>query len=97
MSKLIINGGKKLQGTIKPVPNKNSIIKLIPACILANEPVILHNVPKTSDVKFNELVKMELATVYIDIEGFSKLVDQKDNKTVSRVMNIYITDFINGN
>ena len=51
MSKLIINGGKPLSGTIKPVANKNSIIKLIPATILADGPVTLHNVPMSSAVK----------------------------------------------
>jgi UDP-N-acetylglucosamine 1-carboxyvinyltransferase len=50
MSKLIIHGGKKLQGTVRPVPNKNSIIKLIPAALLTDEDVVIHNTPKTSDV-----------------------------------------------
>lgn len=51
MSKLIINGGKPVSGTIKPVANKNSIIKLIPASILCDSPVTLHNVPMSSAVK----------------------------------------------
>jgi UDP-N-acetylglucosamine 1-carboxyvinyltransferase len=50
MSKLIITGGKPLCGTVTPVPNKNSIIKLIPAALLTDELVTIHNVPKTSDV-----------------------------------------------
>jgi UDP-N-acetylglucosamine 1-carboxyvinyltransferase len=52
MSKLIIHGGKKLHGTVTPVPNKNSIIKLIPAALLTDEDLIIHNVPKTSDVGY---------------------------------------------
>lgn len=52
MSKLIIRGGHSLNGTITPVPNKNSIIKLIPAAVLTQEKVTLHNVPKTSDVMY---------------------------------------------
>lgn len=52
MSKLIIQGGKPLQGTVSPVPNKNSILKLIPAAVLTDEPVHIDNVPKTSDVKY---------------------------------------------
>jgi UDP-N-acetylglucosamine 1-carboxyvinyltransferase len=52
MSKLIVHGGKPLHGTITPVPNKNSIIKLIPACLLTDEDMIIHNVPKTSDVGY---------------------------------------------
>ena len=50
MSKLIVHGGKALHGTVTPVANKNSIIKLIPAILLTDQPVTLHNVPKTSDV-----------------------------------------------
>lgn len=52
MSKLIIHGGTSLNGTITPVPNKNSIIKLIPAVALTTESVTLHNVPRTSDVMY---------------------------------------------
>ncbi len=50
MSKLIIKGGKPLSGRVKPVANKNSIIKLIPATILCDEPVTIHNVPMSSSV-----------------------------------------------
>lgn len=52
MSKLIVHGWKPLHGTISPVPNKNSIIKLIPACLLTDEDMVIHNVPKTSDVGY---------------------------------------------
>lgn len=50
MPKLIVHGWKKLQGTVRPVPNKNSIIKLIPAALLTDENIVIHNTPKTSDV-----------------------------------------------
>lgn len=46
-----IQGGHQLNGTIKPVPNKNSILKLIPAALLTDEIVTIHNVPKSSDVR----------------------------------------------
>lgn len=51
MSDLRIVGGKALNGTVEPIPNKNSIIKLIVAAGLTDETVKLHNVPKTTDVK----------------------------------------------
>lgn len=50
MPKLIVRWGKPLNGTVKPVPNKNSIIKLIPVALLTDEDLIIHNVPHTSDV-----------------------------------------------
>jgi UDP-N-acetylglucosamine 1-carboxyvinyltransferase len=49
---LIVTGGTPLRWTVKPVPNKNSIIKLIPAALLTDEDVIIHNTPKTSDVGY---------------------------------------------
>ena len=52
MPKLIINWWKQLTGTVTPVPNKNSIIKLIPAALLTDETVAIHNVPTSSDVQY---------------------------------------------
>jgi len=52
MSKLIIHGGNPLKWTIRPVANKNSILKLIPACVLTDETCTIRNVPQTSDVKY---------------------------------------------
>lgn len=51
MSKLIIEGGNPLKGILHPMPNKNSVLKLIPASILADNPVVLHNVPKSTSVR----------------------------------------------
>lgn len=51
MSSIKIEGGLPLKGTVTPMPNKNSILKLIPASVLANEPVIIHNVPKSTSVR----------------------------------------------
>lgn len=51
MSSFKIQGGIPLKGEVTPSGNKNSILKLIPACILADEPVTLHNVPKSSSVR----------------------------------------------
>ncbi|HOU75848.1 MAG TPA: UDP-N-acetylglucosamine 1-carboxyvinyltransferase [Candidatus Dojkabacteria bacterium] len=50
MSTFQINGGKPLNGTITPQPNKNSILAIIPACVLASKPITLHNVPQSSSV-----------------------------------------------
>jgi UDP-N-acetylglucosamine 1-carboxyvinyltransferase len=50
MAKMIIEGGNPLHGTVTPVANKNTIIKLIPACLLTDETVTIHNVPMSTDV-----------------------------------------------
>lgn len=74
MSKLIINGGKKLQGEIKLAGNKNSVLKLLPATLLADTPSTITNVPNIRDVdvmleimgKLGAKVTRNLDTVTID-------------------------------
>jgi UDP-N-acetylglucosamine 1-carboxyvinyltransferase len=56
MARIIIKGGKPISGTVTPVANKNSILKLIPAAILADGPVTIHNAPKSSSVRIMLLV-----------------------------------------
>lgn len=50
MEKFIIEGGTPLQGEVIPAGNKNAALPLVAACLLTNEPVILHNVPRIQDV-----------------------------------------------
>jgi UDP-N-acetylglucosamine 1-carboxyvinyltransferase len=47
---LIVNGGKPLSGTITPSGNKNSVLPILCATLLTNEPVALINVPDITDV-----------------------------------------------
>jgi len=51
MSSLTIEGGRKLSGTITASGNKNAALKLLPACLLTDQPVILHNIPDIDDVR----------------------------------------------
>jgi UDP-N-acetylglucosamine 1-carboxyvinyltransferase len=50
MEKFIIEGGVALNGEITPAGNKNAALPLLAACLLTEEPVILHNVPEIRDV-----------------------------------------------
>ncbi|MEQ9809254.1 UDP-N-acetylglucosamine 1-carboxyvinyltransferase [Streptococcus jiangjianxini] len=50
MRKIVINGGKPLQGEVAVSGAKNSVVALIPAVILADDVVILDGVPAISDV-----------------------------------------------
>ena len=50
MRKIIINGGKKLQGEVTVSGAKNSVVALIPAIILSDGVVTLDGVPAISDV-----------------------------------------------
>lgn len=45
-----ITGGRKLKGTVVPIPNKNSIVAAIPAAVLSDQTITFRKVPKTTDV-----------------------------------------------
>lgn len=76
MEKVIkIEGGHRLHGTVHISGSKNSTVALIPACVLASEPVTIYGVPNISDVKSLKILLEELGvsveekdegTLYID-------------------------------
>lgn len=71
MKKLVINGGKKLEGTIEISGAKNSALKLMAASILTDEEVILSNVPNLSDIHtMKEL--LESFGVGVELIGFDE-------------------------
>ncbi|MBI4158087.1 MAG: UDP-N-acetylglucosamine 1-carboxyvinyltransferase [Candidatus Yanofskybacteria bacterium] len=51
MQKFIINGGKKLKGTISVKGAKNNALKIFTASLLTNKPVRIANVPEVEDIK----------------------------------------------
>ncbi len=51
MAKLIIHGGRALQGVFKPAGNKNAVLPMLAACLLTDQPVRLRNVPLIEDVR----------------------------------------------
>jgi UDP-N-acetylglucosamine 1-carboxyvinyltransferase len=51
MSDLIVHGGTPLSGTITPSGNKNSVLPILCASLLADGPVTLLNVPNITDVE----------------------------------------------
>ncbi len=50
MATYIIEGGKKLTGSIRVSGNKNSVLPCMAAAVLSDKPVTLQNVPHISDV-----------------------------------------------
>lgn len=74
MSKLKIEGGHELTGTIKISGAKNSAVALIPAAILAKTNSTILNVPKISDIKY--LIEiMELLNCKIKIKDDTMFID----------------------
>ena len=50
MSKFVIEGGHPITGSIRPAGNKNEALPAVMACLLTDQPVILHRVPRIGDV-----------------------------------------------
>ena len=57
MATFLVEGGIRLSGRIRPAGNKNAALPCLAATVLANEPVVLENVPRIRDVEtFVEIV-----------------------------------------
>lgn len=70
MQKFIINGRKPLSGTIRVAGDKNTALKVIPACVLVPGKVTLTNVPAIQDVRVMlDLVKALGGTVEASADG----------------------------
>lgn len=51
MTTFVIEGGHPLNGSIRPVGNKNAALPMLAACLLTDAPVTLHNLPQIGDVR----------------------------------------------
>jgi UDP-N-acetylglucosamine 1-carboxyvinyltransferase len=47
----VIEGGRRLSGTVRAAGNKNAALPILAACLLTDEPVTLTNVPTITDVE----------------------------------------------
>ena len=71
MARFIIHGQRPLSGTVELVGNKNAALPMIAACLLTDEPVILHRVPRILDVQ----VMLELiASLGVTVSGRGETV-----------------------
>ena len=61
----VIEGGRPLTGTVRAVGNKNGALPILAACLLADEPVTLSNVPRIRDV---ETMIALLRDIGVDVE-----------------------------
>lgn len=69
MEKFLIEGGIPLSGEMTPAGNKNASLPLLSACMLTEEPVILHNVPDIQDVQTMRKLVMSLGVEITPIEA----------------------------
>ncbi|MFT7680431.1 MAG: UDP-N-acetylglucosamine 1-carboxyvinyltransferase, partial [Planctomycetota bacterium] len=50
MDKLIIEGGRALEGTLHAAGSKNAVLPILAASLLTREPLVLKGAPQLSDV-----------------------------------------------
>lgn len=78
MKKIVINGGKRISGTIPISGAKNSVVALIPATILANDVVTLEGVPDISDVaSLVEIMEIMGAKIERNLEEGRLVIDTR--------------------
>ena len=78
-----VKGGNPLNGTIRPMGNKNEALPLLAACLLTSEPVELDNVPNIEDAAIMIQILRELgASVQVDGE---KVIVQAKNVPLSTI------------
>ena len=51
MERFLVEGGRRLEGTIRPGGNKNAALPILAACLLTDQPVTLRNLPDIQDVR----------------------------------------------
>jgi len=69
MQKFIVEGGIALSGSITPSGNKNEALPVIAATLLAEEPVILHNLPDIIDIA---IMRELLVSLGVGVEQIDK-------------------------
>jgi UDP-N-acetylglucosamine 1-carboxyvinyltransferase len=76
MSKLIINGGARLEGELSIQGAKNAALPVFAAALLTEEPVVIHNWPAISDVYYM-LSILEHIGAHVAYEKDKLVIDTK--------------------
>ena len=80
MDKFLIEGGIPLNGEVTPAGNKNAALPLLAACLLTEEPVILHNIPQIKDVSVMRHLLESLGAKVEHLDATSWRITARDLK-----------------
>lgn len=78
MQQFVIRGGHALSGEVTPGGNKNAILKMLPACLLTDEAITLHNVPEIVDVQVTIKIMQSLGVEVTWIDNRTVKVHAKN-------------------
>jgi len=78
MEKFVIEGGYPLHGEVTPSGNKNAALPLLAACLLTDEPIILHNIPNILDVRTMRALLESLGVEFTDLDEHTWKVQARE-------------------
>jgi UDP-N-acetylglucosamine 1-carboxyvinyltransferase len=78
LDKFIIEGGHPLFGEVTASGNKNSALPILSACLLTDQPIILHNVPDILDVRTMRALLESLGVSITTIDTHTWKVQAKE-------------------
>lgn len=103
MEKIVIKGGKPLNGEVTISGAKNAAVALLPAVMLCDEPCIIENIPNISDVTTiinilhclgAEVRNINKSTYVIDSRGINTSVLTKELASNMRASSYFIGAFL---
>jgi len=92
MAKYIVQGGRKLQGSVIVSGSKNAALPILCATVLTKEPVVLKNVPDIADIHamisilktIGAKVEFEKNTIRVDAKNVKDIYVSNDGKHCMR-------------
>lgn len=78
MEEFVIEGGVPLHGEVTPSGNKNAALPLLAACLLTDEPVLMHNVPQIRDVLAMRKLIESLGTIVEEVDSHTWRLTTKE-------------------
>jgi UDP-N-acetylglucosamine 1-carboxyvinyltransferase len=67
VDRFVVEGGTPLRGEVHVAGAKNAVLKMMAAAILTDEPVVLHNVPRISDVAIMRETMADIGFGWTDV------------------------------
>jgi len=83
MEKFIIEGENPLKGEVTPGGNKNAALPILAASLLTDEPILFHNVPDITDVRYMGDLLENLGVSIEKIDPNTWKVQAKEVRTAS--------------
>lgn len=85
--KIIINGGKRLNGSVDVAGAKNAAVAILPATILAQGKCVIENLPNIADVLILKRILTSLGAV-VEFEDGTMTVDTENVNTSQATINL---------